>query len=177
MSQLCGRSARAASLVTWASSCCTTGEPGFHQPHPPVHQLLLHTACEISHRLSVACHGIGFCLLSGGWVFACLVPCANVTCSQTILPSTCLPELSVFCRPRLMATAGCWFLWDFSFYGNKVFQSTFIKILSPAGAGQSAFLQHHLFASLPPLCMACFTSYMQSVYVSYVGLPGYHPCI
>ncbi|DBA96631.1 TPA: hypothetical protein ACH3X1_015490 [Trebouxia sp. C0004] len=36
--------------------------------------------------------------------------------------------------PRLMATCGCWFLWDFSFYGNKVFQSAFIKILSPAGA-------------------------------------------
>ena len=32
---------------------------------------------------------------------------------------------------RLLATAGCWFLWDFSFYGNKIFQSTFIKILSP----------------------------------------------
>ncbi len=26
---------------------------------------------------------------------------------------------------------GGWFLWDFSFYGNKVFQSSFIKILSP----------------------------------------------
>lgn len=33
--------------------------------------------------------------------------------------------------PRLLATAGSWFLWDFSFYGNKVFQSQFIAILSP----------------------------------------------
>jgi hypothetical protein len=32
---------------------------------------------------------------------------------------------------RLLATAGAWFLWDFSFYGNKIFQSSFIKILSP----------------------------------------------
>ena len=32
---------------------------------------------------------------------------------------------------RLLATAGSWFLWDFSFYGNKVFQSQFIMILSP----------------------------------------------
>lgn len=40
------------------------------------------------------------------------------------------------CRPRLLATAGAWFLWDFSFYGNKVFQSTFIKVLSPSGSGQ-----------------------------------------
>ena len=41
------------------------------------------------------------------------------------------------CRPRLLATAGAWFLWDFSFYGNKVFQSTFISVLSPSGAGAS----------------------------------------
>jgi hypothetical protein len=33
-----------------------------------------------------------------------------------------------------MATAGSWFLWDFSFYGNKVFQSTFIQILSPGAS-------------------------------------------
>ena len=33
-----------------------------------------------------------------------------------------------------MATAGGWFLWDFSFYGNKVFQSTFIGILSPGAS-------------------------------------------
>ncbi|KAK9842394.1 hypothetical protein WJX84_005508, partial [Apatococcus fuscideae] len=35
---------------------------------------------------------------------------------------------------RLLATCGTWFLWDFSFYGNKVFQSTFIGILTPGGA-------------------------------------------
>ena len=32
---------------------------------------------------------------------------------------------------RLLSTCGCWFFWDFSFYGNKVFQSEFITILSP----------------------------------------------
>ncbi|KAK9914956.1 hypothetical protein WJX75_002900 [Coccomyxa subellipsoidea] len=35
---------------------------------------------------------------------------------------------------RLFATAGSWFLWDFSFYGNKVFQSAFINILSPGAS-------------------------------------------
>ena len=35
---------------------------------------------------------------------------------------------------RLLATAGTWFLWDFSFYGNKIFQSTFIHILSPSAS-------------------------------------------
>lgn len=35
---------------------------------------------------------------------------------------------------RLVATCGCWFLWDFSFYGNKVFQSEFIQILSPGAS-------------------------------------------
>ncbi len=34
----------------------------------------------------------------------------------------------------MLATAGSWFLWDFSFYGNKVFQSTFIQILSPGAS-------------------------------------------
>ena len=33
---------------------------------------------------------------------------------------------------RLLATCGCWFFWDFGFYGNKIFQSDFIKILSPS---------------------------------------------
>ena len=32
---------------------------------------------------------------------------------------------------RLLSTCGCWFFWDFGFYGNKVFQSEFIAILSP----------------------------------------------
>ena len=35
---------------------------------------------------------------------------------------------------RLLATGGTWFLWDFSFYGNKVFQSAFIAILSPGAS-------------------------------------------
>ncbi|KAK9795893.1 hypothetical protein WJX73_010315 [Symbiochloris irregularis] len=34
----------------------------------------------------------------------------------------------------LLATGGSWFLWDFSFYGNKVFQSEFIAILSPGAS-------------------------------------------
>ncbi len=34
--------------------------------------------------------------------------------------------------PRLLSTCGCWFFWDFGFYGNKIFQSEFIKILSPS---------------------------------------------
>ena len=38
------------------------------------------------------------------------------------------------CLFRLLATAGSWFLWDFSFYGNKVFQSAFIQILSPGAS-------------------------------------------
>ena len=32
---------------------------------------------------------------------------------------------------RLLGTAGCWFCNDFFFYGNKIFQSVFIKILDP----------------------------------------------
>lgn len=47
-----------------------------------------------------------------------------------------LPEIRLVSRywHRLVATCGGWFLWDFSFYGNKVFQSTFIAILSPGAS-------------------------------------------
>eukprot|EP00884_Botryococcus_braunii_P017221 jgi/Botrbrau1/4182/Bobra.0192s0042.1 len=31
---------------------------------------------------------------------------------------------------RLVGTCGAWFFWDVSFYGNKLFQSTFINIIS-----------------------------------------------
>ena len=34
--------------------------------------------------------------------------------------------------PRLLATAGSWFCNDVFFYGNKLFQSDFIKVISPA---------------------------------------------
>lgn len=34
--------------------------------------------------------------------------------------------------PRLLATAGGWFANDVFFYGNKLFQSDFIKVISPA---------------------------------------------
>jgi hypothetical protein len=36
--------------------------------------------------------------------------------------------------PRMIGTAGCWFANDFFFYGNKLFQSTFIKVIIPAGS-------------------------------------------
>ena len=44
---------------------------------------------------------------------------------------------------RLLSTAGNWFLWDFSCYGNKVFQSAFI-ISSPARVRLPAFHQCHV---------------------------------
>ncbi|KAL2070832.1 hypothetical protein VTL71DRAFT_13858 [Oculimacula yallundae] len=36
--------------------------------------------------------------------------------------------------PRIVATAGTWFANDVFFYGNKLFQSQFIKVISPASA-------------------------------------------
>ena len=35
---------------------------------------------------------------------------------------------------RLVSTAGCWFFWDFGFYGNKVFQSEFIHTITGGSA-------------------------------------------
>jgi len=37
---------------------------------------------------------------------------------------------------RLVGTAGCWFIGDVFFYGNKIFQGVFIKIIAP---GSSVF--------------------------------------
>ena len=45
-------------------------------------------------------------------------------------------HLATYYWSRLLATCGCWFFWDFGFYGNKVFQSQFVKIIT----GGSAFL-------------------------------------
>ena len=39
-------------------------------------------------------------------------------------------HLGRFYWSRLLATAGCWFFWDFGFYGNKIFQSEFIHVLT-----------------------------------------------
>jgi MFS family permease len=40
---------------------------------------------------------------------------------------------------RSFATAIAWFVWDFAFYGNKLFQGTFIKVINP-GAGPETVL-------------------------------------
>ncbi|KAL3418655.1 inorganic phosphate transporter 1-6 [Phlyctema vagabunda] len=37
--------------------------------------------------------------------------------------------------PRIFATAGSWFANDVFFYGNKLFQSQFIKVISPTSSG------------------------------------------
>ena len=42
--------------------------------------------------------------------------------------------LATYYWHRLVATAGGWFFWDFSFYGNRVFQTTFVSILSGGSA-------------------------------------------
>ena len=65
---------------------------------------------------------------------------------------------------RLAGCALAWFFWDVSFYGNKLFQSTFIKIISP-GASILLTLEWTLlnsFVSLVSLwnhqgtlCLAC----------------------
>ena len=36
--------------------------------------------------------------------------------------------------PRLLATAGGWFCNDVFFYGNKLYSSTFIKVVDPASS-------------------------------------------
>ena len=55
---------------------------------------------------------------------------------------------------RLFGCALAWFFWDVSFYGNKLFQSTFIKILSP-GASILLTLEWTLLNSFISLVCPC----------------------
>lgn len=47
---------------------------------------------------------------------------------------------------RIAGTAMSWFVWDFAFYGNKLFQSTFIGIINP-GASVKKVLEWTLLNS------------------------------
>ena len=49
-----------------------------------------------------------------------------------------IAHLATYYWSRLIATAGCWFFWDFGFYGNKVFQSQFVSILQGGSASPEA---------------------------------------
>ncbi|KAL6777660.1 PTA1A [Auxenochlorella protothecoides x Auxenochlorella symbiontica] len=60
---------------------------------------------------------------------------------------------------RLVGTSLSWFVWDFAYYGNKLFQSTFIEVIHP-GAGLLAVLEWTLLNSgvaLVGLYCAAFT--------------------
>ena len=61
--------------------------------------------------------------------------------------------LSSFYWSRMVATAGCWFFWDFSFYGNRVFQSAFITILTGGSAFQESC--HHFDGRFWSPCNSC----------------------
>ena len=65
--------------------------------------------------------------------------------------------------PSLFGCALAWFFWDVSFYGNKLFQSTFIKILSP-GASILLTLEWTLLNSFISLVASSF--YLQAPAVS-----------
>ena len=51
-----------------------------------------------------------------------------------------IAHLTTYYWSRLIATAGCWFFWDFGFYGNKVFQSQFVSILTGGSASPDLLL-------------------------------------
>ncbi len=53
-----------------------------------------------------------------------------------------LAHLATYYWSRLIATAGCWFFWDFGFYGNKVFQSQFVAIIQGGSAFQKLATCH-----------------------------------
>ena len=44
---------------------------------------------------------------------------------------------------RLAGTALSWFVWDFAFYGNKLFQGTFIAIINPGASLVQACRRAH----------------------------------
>jgi len=135
VSQQSGRSARVGSLVTWVCSWHITGKPLLRVQVVALivrhAYLLMNWILLLRNLLS---DSSDLLLIMVAMHFLPLMR-LTVMCATTSSNDRALTE-HVSRRPRLLATCGCWFLWDFSFYGNKVFQSAFIKILSPAGAGQ-----------------------------------------
>jgi hypothetical protein len=60
-------------------------------------------------------------------------------------------HLTTYYWSRLIATAGCWFFWDFGFYGNKVFQSQFVSILTGGSASPGSWtLTKHIVPTARP---------------------------
>lgn len=60
--------------------------------------------------------------------------------------------------PRIFGTALSWFVWDFAFYGNKLFQSTFIQVINP-GAGLLEALEWTLLNSAVALVGYYFAAF------------------
>ena len=60
---------------------------------------------------------------------------------------------------RLAGTALSWFVWDFAFYGNKLFQGTFIAIINPGASLVQARQQTsaHGFSVGSGLCRLALT--------------------
>lgn len=50
--------------------------------------------------------------------------------------------LGKFYWHRLIGTAGCWFATDFLFYGQKIFQSSFIKVIDPGSNVVQAWISN-----------------------------------
>lgn len=59
---------------------------------------------------------------------------------------------------RQLGTALSWFVWDFAFYGNKLFQSTFIAIIVP-GASVKVGLEWTLLNSTVALVGYYFAAF------------------
>ncbi|KAK2078160.1 hypothetical protein QBZ16_004028 [Prototheca wickerhamii] len=59
---------------------------------------------------------------------------------------------------RIAGTSLSWFVWDFAFYGNKLFQSTFIKVINP-GAGILQVLEWTLLNSAVALVGYYFAAF------------------
>lgn len=64
-------------------------------------------------------------------------------------------------RHRLAGTALAWFFWDVSFYGNKLFQSTFINIIS---GGRTTSILTNLLWTLLNSGVALIGYYFAGVY-------------
>lgn len=72
----------------------------------------------------------------------------NETKRRTNVTGYDVKSLKLTCKyfwPRLVATAGTWFCNDVFFYGNKLFQSTFIKVIDPSSAKSGNLMEGWLW--------------------------------
>ncbi|KAG2425952.1 hypothetical protein HXX76_013325 [Chlamydomonas incerta] len=110
---------------------------GFHQYHPPYSSYALEVTWRLSYAIglipliSILLYRIFHLRESAVWTKKREALRAMGGAKASGVQGRKFRLLLRYYWHRIFGTAASWFVWDFAFYGNKLFQSTFIKIINP----------------------------------------------